>query len=72
MKEYKSNKKLIEQLKSKNLVIDDETKALNIIDTYSYYSVINTYKQYLKIQMENILIVFLFQIFIFYIILIKI
>ena len=48
MKEYKTNKELIEYLEKNNVIIDDKNKAINIIDNYSYYSVINTYKYVFK------------------------
>lgn len=48
MKEYKSNKELIEHLENKNVIINDKNIAMNIIDNYSYYSVVNTYKYVFK------------------------
>ena len=43
MKEYKSNKELIEYLESKNIIINDKEKALKNIEKYSYYSIISCF-----------------------------
>lgn len=53
MKEYKSNKELIEYLISKNVLVSDEDKALKIIEKYSYYSIINGYKSIFKDKDNN-------------------
>ena len=48
MKEYKSNKELIDYLMSKNVIVNDKEKALKNIEKYSYYSIINGYKAIFK------------------------
>ena len=48
MKEYKSNKELIEYLESKNVRVINKKEALSIIDKYSYYSIVNSYKNIFK------------------------
>lgn len=48
MKEYKSNKELIEYLESKNVRVINKKEALSIIDMYSYYSIVNSYKDIFK------------------------
>lgn len=53
MKEYKSNKELIEYLESKNIIINDKEKALKNIEKYSYYSIINGYKAVFKDEDNN-------------------
>ncbi len=53
MKEYKSNKELIDYLVSKNVVINDKEKALKNIEKYSYYSIINGYKFVFKDNNNN-------------------
>ena len=53
MKEYKSNKELIEYLESKAVIINDKEKALKNIEKYSYYSIINGYKAVFKNKDNN-------------------
>ena len=53
MKEYKTNKELIEYLESKAVIINDKEKALKNIEKYSYYSIINGYKAVFKNKDNN-------------------
>ena len=53
MKEYKTNKQLIEYLISKNVTIDNKEQALKNIEKYSYYSIVNGYKSVFKDEDNN-------------------
>ena len=48
MKEYRTNKELIEYISSKGVIVSDKEDALKKIERYTYYSVINTYKSVFK------------------------
>ena len=48
MKEYKSNKELLEHLISKNVVVNNKQDALEKIEKYTYYSIVNSYKMTFK------------------------
>lgn len=48
MKEYKSNKELLEYLISKNVVVNNKQDALEKIEKYTYYSIVNSYKMTFK------------------------
>lgn len=53
LKEYKTNKQLIEYLISKNVTIDNKEQALKNIEKYSYYSIVNGYKSVFKDEDNN-------------------
>ena len=44
VKEYKSNKDLINYLISKNIIVNNKSLALENIEKYSYYTIVNGYK----------------------------
>lgn len=48
MKEYRTNKDLIQYLSLKGVTILDEDEALQKIERYTYYSIVNTYKSIFK------------------------
>ena len=48
MKEYKSNKELLEHLISKNVIVNNKQDALEKIEKYTYYSIVNSYKMTFK------------------------
>lgn len=53
MKEYKSNKELINYLLSKGVVISNRKDTLEKIERYTYYSIVNTYKNIFKDKNGN-------------------
>lgn len=48
MKEYRTNKELIEYISSKGVIVSDKEDALKKIERYTYYSIVNTYKSAFK------------------------
>lgn len=48
MKEYKSNKELLEHLISKGVKVRNKKEALEKFERYTYYSIVNTYKEVFK------------------------
>ena len=48
MKEYRTNKELIEYISSKGVIVSDKEEALKKIERYTYYSIVNTYKSAFK------------------------
>lgn len=55
MKQYKTNKELLEYLESKNVIIKNKTSALKKLEKYTYYSIINSYKYNFKDSNNNYL-----------------
>ena len=53
MKEYKTNKELIELLISKGVSVEDKNNAIKKIEKYTYYNVINSYKHIFKDNDNN-------------------
>ncbi len=48
IKQYMSPNELVENLKSKGVVITNKEKTINIVKKYSYYSIVNCYKEVFK------------------------
>ena len=72
LKEYKTNKQLIEYLISKNVTIDNKEQALKNIEKYSYYSIVNGYKSVFKDEDNNYNLMLLLKRYLLYMSLIKI
>lgn len=48
IKQYMNPNALVENLKSKGVIITNKEKTINIVKKYSYYSIVNCYKEVFK------------------------